>query len=364
MSTAPLVSVIVRTKNRPHTLAEALASLIAQRHRPIEVLLVNDGGVAVDELAANLGTAGLAVRMIRNPVSLGRCAAANQGLDAAQGEFLALLDDDDWLEPEQLSRLLERLMDGEGARVAYAQVRFCAGPEAPTEHLFANPFDPVQLMLENYIPIHAVLFHRSLVAEQGCRFDESLAVFEDWDFWLQLARHGAFLYEPSLGAGYRSGGMSGAGWSQDPDAVRAARVRLVDKWRHLWPAEDLDQALRWNRDTWLAELASCRAAGAAIWAEHDKLSNLHSQLIQSHQELEREYGGLLDGHEKLHHSHRRLEQFHADLIHAHQGLEQLHQQLVQDHRILDQAHRELLASTSWKLTEPLRWLARKFATRG
>jgi hypothetical protein len=80
--------------------------------------------------------------------------------------------------------------------------------------------------------------------------------------------------------------------------------------------------------------------------------------------LEREYGGLLDGHEKLHHSHRRLEQFHADLIQAHQGLEQLHQQLVRDHRILDQAHRELLASTSWKLTEPLRWLARKFATRG
>ena len=40
----PLVSIIVRTKDRPKLLKRALQSIFAQTYRPIEVVLVNDGG--------------------------------------------------------------------------------------------------------------------------------------------------------------------------------------------------------------------------------------------------------------------------------------------------------------------------------
>ena len=44
MTTNPLVSIIVRTKDRPRLLRRALQSIAAQTYRPIEVVLVNDGG--------------------------------------------------------------------------------------------------------------------------------------------------------------------------------------------------------------------------------------------------------------------------------------------------------------------------------
>ena len=53
----PLVSVIVRTKDRPKLLKRAIQSISAQTYRPIEVILVNDGGcdLDVEELKGILG---------------------------------------------------------------------------------------------------------------------------------------------------------------------------------------------------------------------------------------------------------------------------------------------------------------------
>ena len=45
----PLVSVIVRTKDRPELLRDALKSIASQTYRPIEIVLVNDGGCEVDQ---------------------------------------------------------------------------------------------------------------------------------------------------------------------------------------------------------------------------------------------------------------------------------------------------------------------------
>jgi len=49
MSENPLVSIIVRTKDRPKLLEKALRSINAQTYRPIEVVLVNDGGCDLNE---------------------------------------------------------------------------------------------------------------------------------------------------------------------------------------------------------------------------------------------------------------------------------------------------------------------------
>ena len=65
-----------------------------------------------------------------------------------------------------------------------------------------EPFDATRLWLANYLPIHAVLFARDLVAA-GARFDEDLEVYEDWDFWRQLAERQTFLHVGGVSATYR-----------------------------------------------------------------------------------------------------------------------------------------------------------------
>ena len=96
----------------------------------------------------------------------------------------------------------------------------------------ASSFSREKLLQSNYLAIHAVLFHRSLV-DAGARFDESLETFEDWDFWLQLSARADFAFTGKPTAIYHAAaGASGAGAGANLDrsAVLAQRERLMRKW--------------------------------------------------------------------------------------------------------------------------------------
>jgi len=203
-----LVSVIVRTMGRPE-LARALACIEAQSYRPIEV-------VRIDAAARKLG----------------RSQAANAGLAEAKGRWAIFLDEDDEIEAHHVSDLVATIQRENDARVAYSQTRLLDESGRITR-LLGGPFDHAALMRSNYLAIHAVLFDMSLVA-RGCRFDESLPMLEDWDFWLQLAARTRFAFTGKPTAIYHaSAGQSGAGSAAnlDREAVLAARERLMRKWQ-------------------------------------------------------------------------------------------------------------------------------------
>ena len=104
--TAPLVSCVVPVFNAERHLAEALDSIFAQTHRPIEVVVVDDG--STDASAAVAEGYGERVRVIRQ-ANAGPSAARAAGIDAARGELIAFLDADDvWL-PEKLALQLGHL---------------------------------------------------------------------------------------------------------------------------------------------------------------------------------------------------------------------------------------------------------------
>src|SRR3990170_7346574 len=95
----PLVSIIVRTKDRPKLLRRALQSIAVQTYRPIEAILVNDGGcdLDVDGLKTILGDVSL--NYVRLEKNTGRAHAGNVGIENARGEYVGFLDDDDVLYP-------------------------------------------------------------------------------------------------------------------------------------------------------------------------------------------------------------------------------------------------------------------------
>ena len=106
----PLVSIIVRTKDRPKLLRNALKSIAAQNYRPIEVVLVNDGGCDLppEDLKGVLGDVDL--NYIRLEHNTGRAHAGNVGIENSKGEFIGFLDDDDELYPEHLEILTDRMV--------------------------------------------------------------------------------------------------------------------------------------------------------------------------------------------------------------------------------------------------------------
>jgi LmbE family N-acetylglucosaminyl deacetylase len=201
----PLISVIVRTRDRPRLLADALASLYASTYRRLEIVLVNDGG-ARPEIAE---PAPLPLVRVELPQNRGRAAAANAGIAAASGEWIAFLDDDDRVEPEHFATLAG-LATGCGHRAVYTDAAVtvwepdAAGGWSCVERRlpYSRDFDRERLLVDNYIPFHTLLVERSLVAEAG-ELDGALPFFEDWDFLIRLAVRAPFLHFARVTCEYR-----------------------------------------------------------------------------------------------------------------------------------------------------------------
>lgn len=220
----PLVSVIVRTMGRPE-LARALDAIASQSHRPLEIVLVD----AADQGIQKTEHSGVPVRVVRRG-PLARAQAANAGLDAASGDWLLFLDEDDEIDRTHLEQLLAAARRSNAA-VAYSQTTLLDSA-GKFQRLLGGPYNREFLLRSNYLAIHAVLFSRALVAA-GHRFDESLAVFEDWDFWLQLSERTPFAFTGVPTATYRAAaGQSGAGSGPnlDRDTVLSHRDKLMKKW--------------------------------------------------------------------------------------------------------------------------------------
>ena len=94
-SPSPLVSVIIPCYRQAHFLADALRSAVAQTHRPLEIIVVDDG--SPDDVAA-VTAQFPTVRLVRQP-NRGLAAARNAGLRASSGDYVAFLDDDDTFFP-------------------------------------------------------------------------------------------------------------------------------------------------------------------------------------------------------------------------------------------------------------------------
>lgn len=103
----PLVSVIVVNWNGAAVLPGCLASLAAQTYPDYEVILVDNG--SSDDSVAVAGQADIPVRIIRNTVNKGFCGANNQGIEAAQGTYIALLNNDAEAAPQWIAALVQAL---------------------------------------------------------------------------------------------------------------------------------------------------------------------------------------------------------------------------------------------------------------
>ena len=97
----PLVSVVIPCFNARPWIEETLASVKAQTHRNLEIIVVDDG--STDGSAEWLDEAGRRnVIQVIHQENRGAAAARNAGLSRASGEFIQLLDADDILACEEI----------------------------------------------------------------------------------------------------------------------------------------------------------------------------------------------------------------------------------------------------------------------
>jgi LmbE family N-acetylglucosaminyl deacetylase len=290
----PSISVVVRTKDRPDLLHEALASLADQTYRSTEVVVVNDGGDQ-PQLPSQFPHEVLQVDL---PSNQGRAAAANAGVEAASGTHIAFLDDDDLAEPEHLATLAG-VVSASGVRVAYTDAAVGiyeldteSGWRLAERRLpYSRDFDSDYLLFDNYIPFNTLIFERSLFETAG-PFDTDLPFFEDWDFLIRLAGLTPFHHLRQVTCEYRH--FRGAGHhifgerpSQRGDFL-AMKARVIERHRDRHSPELLARIV----DQLRADAVSQAELGAAHAREAETLRRSHTELAQAYHILNGERESL------------------------------------------------------------------------
>ena len=182
------ISVVVRTKDRPGLLREAIDSIRATKY-PCEIVVVNDGGAKPDLEG---------VKLIHHERPRGRSEAANAGVREASNAHIAFLDDDDLFYPEHLATLAAAAPKD----AAYTDAVSASFKEGSREaqwrlRIFSQDFDRELLLLDNYIPLPTLLVPRDLFLDAG-GFDPRFDLFEDWDFLIRLSQRGDFQHIPKV----------------------------------------------------------------------------------------------------------------------------------------------------------------------
>jgi hypothetical protein len=241
-------SLIVRSIGRPE-LTEALAAAGAQTYPGLEVVVVDATGGHHPPVPDRVGLHD--VVFVAGSLPRTRPVAANAGLDAASGDYLGFLDDDDTLLPGHVEGLAAALDADPRCGLAYCVAREIrqGGVVLRVGHARLSPLTMIESC---HFPPCAALFRRSI--RERCRFDESLEAAEDWDFWIQVALAAPFRFVAQETAVYRAD----RGRSVMTGGAAAASERWRDVVRAKWSAErdallhrverKFDEALdRWAR---------------------------------------------------------------------------------------------------------------------
>lgn len=197
----PLISVVIPTYNRPTRLRRAVETVLAQTYDEVELLVVDDhsemparetlSDVSFDEIAR--------VEHVRHETNRGANAARNTGIEAANGKFVAFLDDDDLWEPEKLERQMSVFSkSGPDVGLVYTGRRYvdAEGNELLTETP-VNRGDVTKAILCGgaIAEFSAVMVRANVVSKAGLP-DERFPSWQDREWYLRLSLHCEFEFVP------------------------------------------------------------------------------------------------------------------------------------------------------------------------
>ncbi len=203
----PDFSILIRTTGRRGEVAAALDSVAAQTLGPerFEVVLVNDGGPSIAEVADRAG-GDLDIRLVELEANRGKSGAINSGFQRSRGRYLCILDDDDVYYPSHLEVLHAATERHPEARVLYTDTDVALADEQGRRRIIGNQtweFDRSELVMMRKAPIACSMCIRRDAWSAVGGFDEQFTrVLDDWDFYMRLSQHFSFHRVPQTTSRY------------------------------------------------------------------------------------------------------------------------------------------------------------------
>jgi glycogen synthase len=189
----PLVTGIVPYYRSPEFVGEAVASLLAQTHSRLEVLIVNDGSFEpADAVLADLAR-DPRVRVLTQP-NRGEASARTLGARVAAGEYVVMLDADNVLEPRFVERALETIQANPELAYVTCWLRMIGADGRDTSiHPGYAPLGNSVLSDhgENWDGDTLALLPRAAFTELGFEYHHEGSMHSDWQLYRWMRARGA-----------------------------------------------------------------------------------------------------------------------------------------------------------------------------
>ena len=210
------ISVVIPTYNHSRWLPESIESALNQTLKPHEIIVVDDGSKDnTREVVA------------RYPVTYvfqenaGLSAARNRGIEEATGDWIALLDADDYWLPQKLELQAAAIRDEGFCYCATTQFDATGRTASPEYHGSEEIY--AILRRRNTIDPSAVMIRRDVIRQIG-GFNRSMPAGEDWEAWLRLSLVCKFVGIPQRLLMYR---VTGTGMSANPEIFLRSTDAIV-----------------------------------------------------------------------------------------------------------------------------------------
>jgi glycosyltransferase involved in cell wall biosynthesis len=229
---SPRLSVVMAAYNVGPYIERAIRSVLAQSSADLELIVIDDASSddTVSRVTAILNQDPRLV-LLRQSRNLGVSAARNRGLDVARGDWIGIVDADDWIAPQRFQRLMneaERL----GADVIADDLFIVPGlRDEPSARLMTGEPKGARIVAASHIVTHdppelmgygllKPLIRRAALKETGLSYHPELRRYEDFLFVMEMAAKGlhfSLLNEPLYSYRIRAGSLT----KEDPRRVLA-----------------------------------------------------------------------------------------------------------------------------------------------
>ncbi len=229
----PKVSIIITSYNHAKWLKQCVDSALSQTFQDREVILIDDN--STDETPMILNEYKNKIEIIRNNPNMGTYPSLNKAIKIAQGEYIAILNSDDYWHPNKIEKQITLMQEDPNMTFCHTFGEFVDDvgngiqgepmgfpfPQTPTGDCF-------HIFVANNTAIASSVLARTKSINQVGGFDESFKNLGDWDMWLKLSEMGNVGFLPDKLTFYR---VHGSNTIHQIETTRSENLKIRQKQR-------------------------------------------------------------------------------------------------------------------------------------
>ncbi len=199
MTTPTLVSIVIPAYNHGNYVAEAIRSVLAQDYPSVELIVIDDG--SSDDTAQVLGA--MDGFYWESQANAGQARTLEKGWRIARGDILGYLSADDTLEPNAVAEAVASLTKHPDTVVVYPDYALIDPQSRVVRHVESPEYSYRDMLVDVVCAPGPGAFFRRVAYEKAGPWNPTYRQMPDYDFWLRMGLHGAFLRVPQRLAAFR-----------------------------------------------------------------------------------------------------------------------------------------------------------------